>query len=368
MMETAELYNLYLGERLADVAWTEHNIGPFTVSLSADYDRLIAGIPKRPAFQGGFGPGLTRIPGREGGWQPTATVRWEPSGQQSVLLDVPAQDEGLWDLCAILTFLTGRNVVLPNDRENYRPDIYGDHAVQKAEVLRAAALAWDNRGSLVSEDTHFSLLVYNQAINTRVLQMTMSMYSTALNIIIDKQPVDIALPEKHLRNTLKCRISDLLAGVDGLNDDQRDRLVPLLSSAVDRGPSLADRMIAQIKECGLLSEPPKEDELARVKSVDKVRNLVVHAGRIPTLPGLDRETSLRIATNIAGGVLPELLRLLIGERLGFRPGSVGSLSQRREDLMAFFKRGVFRGWKLTEQTWEAFIEQLDKKGWPTEEA
>ena len=284
-----------------------------------------------------------------------------------MLLDEPSQDDGLWDLCALLTYLTGRNVTTEGDTERFRPDVYGDNAVDRIEVLAAAALAWENREHLLADGLHYALLTYNEALNTHVLQIAMSLYSTALNIFLDKQPVAIDLPTKQVRKDVKKRISDVLQDIPELNEAQRGRLMPLLGAAVDRGPSLADRLLAQIEACGLLSEPPTEEELARVKSVDRVRNRVVHAGRIPTFPGLDRPTSLRIATNLAAGVLPELVRLLIGERLGFTAESVGSLTQRREDLQTFFRRGAFRGWRLTGQTWDEFVEQLETEGWPEED-
>ena len=48
-MKSGGLQNLYLGETRGDVAWPELTIGPFTVALCDDYDRLVSGIPKRPA-------------------------------------------------------------------------------------------------------------------------------------------------------------------------------------------------------------------------------------------------------------------------------------------------------------------------------
>ena len=58
---------------------------------------------------------------------------------------------GLWDLCNLLTFLTGRRVVTTEYKSRYRADAYGDYAVvADFETLKAASLAWQHRDYLVS--------------------------------------------------------------------------------------------------------------------------------------------------------------------------------------------------------------------------
>ena len=149
-------------------------------------------------------------PSREGTWQATATVSWKGAGEKSILLDKVADDGGLWDLCNLLTFLTGRNVATAEYCERVRPDGYGDYAVAQIETLRAAAHAWQNRESLVSKNLHFALLLYNQAMNTNILQLRAASYCTALNIILDQHEMAYEKVSKPIRKQLKDEISNIL--------------------------------------------------------------------------------------------------------------------------------------------------------------
>ena len=53
--------------------------------------------------------------------------------------------------------------------------------------------------------------------------------------------------------------------------------------------------------------------------------------------------------------VPELCRLVIGRLFGFTPNTAGSLSQNTEDLKQFFINGVWRDWRLEEQSFEEFF-------------
>ena len=341
-MKTVDLFNLYMGDSRPGPSWSESSIGCLKVCLTDDYNDKVSQLPQPPMWTLNE-TGQQLSPSREGTWQATATVSWKVAGEKSILLDKVASDGGLWDLCNLLTFLTGRNVATPEYCERVRPDGYGDYAVAQIETLRAAAHAWQNRESLVSKNLHFALLLYNQAMNTNILQLRAASYCTALNIVLDQQEMDYERVSKPIRKKLKDEISNILEKTTELQPDEVVRYKNLLSGQIDRGPSLLDKLFSLLQSLEIIDPSPTPEQETRVRYVDRVRNVLTHTGRIPELKGLDDEQAKRYTFNIVAAVVPEIIRIVIGHHLGFRPGGRGSYCQIKDDTVNFFQNGVFRG-------------------------
>ena len=348
-MKTLDIFNLYMGESRPGPSWSEREIGCLTVRLADDYDGKVSNL-SQPRRQIISEAGLQILPARKGTWQATATMSWDGSGEKSILLDETnetADDGGQWDLCHLLTFLTGRHVATAEYRERFSPHGYGDYAVAQIDTLRATALAWQNRNCLVAKKLHLALLLYNEAMNTSLLQSLAALYCTALNIILDKHHTIYQKVNKRTRKKLKDAISDILANTTELQPDQRERYKSLLHSQIDRGPSLLDKLFSLLQSLEIIDTPPTPDQKTRVRYVNKVRNVLTHTGRIPNLKGLD-EQSGNYTANIVAAVIPEIIRIVIGNHLGFRPGATGSYCVIKGDVIDFFQNGVFRGQRFAE--------------------
>ena len=346
-METVDLFNLYIDESRPDIPWSEYKIGNLTVRLTDDYDSKVSRLPK-PATRTINATGLQRLPAQKGTWQATATVSWKGAGEKSILLDKIADDGGRWDLCNLLTFITGRSVVTEEYQERYRPDIYGDsYAVIPIETLPAAALAWQNRECLVSENLHIALHLYNEAMNANLLQSRAALYYTALDIILSKHKIDFNKVSKSIRKKLKNEISDVLTKTTELQPDQVERYKNLIHSQIDQGRTSLDKLFSLLKTLEIIDPSPTSDQKTRVRYINQVRNRLIHAGQ-PKLHGLDDEQSKRYTVNIAASVVPELIRIVIGHHLGFRSDGFGAYCQIKDDLINFFQNGVFREQRLTE--------------------
>ena len=341
-MKTVDLFNLYMGDSRPGPSWSESSIGCLKVRLTDDYNDKVSQLPQPPMWTLNE-TGQQLSPSREGTWQTTATVSWKGAGENSILLDKMADDGGLWDLCNLLTFLTGRNVATEEYRERVRPDGYGDYAVAQIETLRAAAHAWQNRESLVSKNLHFALLLYNQAMNTNILQLRAAYYCTALNIVLDQQEMDYERVSKPIRKKLKDEISNILEKTTELQPDEVVRYKNLLSGQIDRGPSLLDKLFSLLQSLEIIDPSPTPEQETRVRYVDRVRNVLTHTGRIPELKGLDDEQAKRYTFNIVAAVVPEIIRIVIGHHLGFRAGGRGSYCQIKDDTINFFQNDVLRG-------------------------
>ena len=359
-LEIANLFNLYIAESRPDPPWSETSIGGLMVRLTDNYNAKVSRLP-RPAIRTISETGLERLPPRRGKWQATATVSWKASVEKSILLENEDNDDaGLWDLCNLLTFMTGRSVVTEKYREWYRPDIYGDsYAVIPIETLPAAALAWQHRECLVAENLHIALYLYNEAMNAKLLQSRAALYYTALDIILSKHKIDDGKVSIHTRKKLKREISGILAKKTELQPDQVERYRRLLNAQIDRGPTLLDKLSSLLQLYGIIDPSPSDDQKDRIQYINRVRNILIHAGRIPKLKGLDDEESKRYTVNIASNVIPELIRLVIGHHLGFRAGSYGSYCQSKDSLIDFFVSGVFREQRFAEICKQVLKENSD---------
>ena len=363
-MKTVDLFNLYMGEsRPGPLA--ERKIGCLTVRLTDDYDAKVTQLPK-PASLVSDRTGIKLLPPCKGTWQATATVSYQDSQEKSVLLHEECDDGGLWDLCNLLTFLTGRRVVTTEYTRRYRSDAYGDYAVVDFETLKAASLAWQHRNCLVTKDLHTALLLYNESIDTSLLQSRAALYSTALNIILDNldnlnldnHKTTYQKVSKDIRKKLKNKISNVLNCFEQTKDlqpDQAERYRRLLHAQIDRGPASKDKLFSLLQSLEIIDPSPTPDQEARVQDVDQVRNRLVHTGR-PKLKGLNDEQSKIHTIKIATEVVPEIIRIVIGHHLGFRSGGTGSHCQIKHDLKNFFHNGVFRG-----QEFEQIAEDVLKK-------
>lgn len=343
-MKTVDLFNLYMGEPRLNLL-AECKIGELTVRLTDDYDDRVTQLPKSARWVIDR-TGIKWLPQREGTWQATATVSYQDFQEKSVLLHEECDDGGLWDLCNLLTFLTGRRVVTTEYKRRYSPDAYGDYAVADIETLKAAALAWQNRENLVSKNLHTALLLYNEAntaINTTILQVRAALYSTALNIILDKHEMTYQKVSKSIRKKIKEEIGNVLKCFEQTEDlqlDQADRYRRLLDR-IDDGPTLTDKLFSLLQSFDIIDSPPTCNQKILVKRIGIVRNRLVHTGR-PKIEGLDDEQSKIHTIKIVTQVVPEIIRIVIGHNLGFRSGETGSHCQLKDDLINFFSKGVFR--------------------------
>ena len=357
-METVDLFNLYVDERRPDPPWSEYEIGGLTVRLTDDYDDKVPQLAK-PAKRVITEKEVKRFPPHKGTWQATATVSWKDTVEKSVLLDKECEDKGLWDLCNLLTFITGRSVVTAEYKDRYRPDRYGDgYAAIPIETLKAASLAWQHRENLVSKNLHTALVLYNEAMNVNLLQSRAALYLTALNIVLDSHKMNYQKVSNDIRDNLKNEISNVLNCFEQTKDlqpNQAERYRRLLHAQLDRGPSLKDKLLSLLQSLDIVGSSPTPNEDRRIHDVDQVRNRLVHTGR-PRIEGLDDEQSKIHTIKIVTQVVSEIIRIVIGHHLGFISDGLGSYCQSKDNLINFFSKGVFR-----DQEFDLIAEYVLKK-------
>ena len=352
-MKQIKLYNLHIGEQRPPEVFSNHSIGPFTVKVVDDYENRIKKLYKRPTKTVDIFGITSPIyePESPGGWAVTAIAEYDEKSigsEKSILCREDSSDGGLWDLCTILTFLTGRRVVTEKDhRERYDPTVYGEHSCLDRETLRAAAIAWNNRHNLKSKKIVYSLLSLNEALSHDTVQVIAAFNNTALNIILDQEAAEKDKIDETIKTQLKDKIDEVIEKFDLLTPKQKEAYSALIGAKVDQGTdSLFEKLENLLLQYKIIKEPIEADVKDRIRYINSVRNKLTHAGKLPRLKGLTQEQSDNYSLNIISGIVPDLCRLIIGRHLGFTHHVI--------HFQKFFEKGIWNDWKLEEQSFDEY--------------
>lgn len=144
-MRKIELFNLYVG----DSRIPKSNVGPFIIDFKPNYENLISCMyqPEQIITEG-FGLKYIKSE-QQGKWIPTADLWMSDDKEISVLRDPSINDGGVWDICQILSFITGRCVCTIDqiDTKNYKK-ITGEIVCNPIGTILSADEAWRNRNKI----------------------------------------------------------------------------------------------------------------------------------------------------------------------------------------------------------------------------
>lgn len=207
-----ELYNLFVGPTMPAEEHRSAQIGPFTVRMVDDYEGVARQVyrpaqahvswqwkrlEEQPAGQPPESPvgevtkTVQRVEAESGDWAATAKATFDESAQseQSVLSRYPSNDYGIWDLCELLTFISGRRVATKELLERFDPNTAVEPATNPDEILSCASLAWGNRKQISDQGMSYALLSHNSAMDYKFIQPRAAQYNTALNVLVDRWPL-----------------------------------------------------------------------------------------------------------------------------------------------------------------------------------
>ena len=318
MSRKIELQNLSIGPALGNVVRPQLEavkIGPFSIRFIDDYEarhhQLSAKMLLRSSMK--FSEGKLEVSEEEvpqnhaTGWLTTAVAMHDgTSGIESVFAETPIKDDGAWDLCELLTFVTGRRVACPEYSE--RHGVAYRHIGRSAKVplqsLHVAAAAWPGRDNVLSCGMEMAILSHNQAVSD-MIQTQASHYTTALDIVCAKYPArsHAGKDETNVSDELKAAIKEKVAiavnSCDVLSGPQKEAFINILCARVQQGSSkgFVGKLQDVLEDLGAIDENPTKDVVARVKFIDTMRNTIIHNGRLPR-PGKD-ETRTQLGQRVA---------------------------------------------------------------------
>ena len=202
MLNPVDLFNLDVGEKLGNVSrpqMEELRFGPFRIVFYEDYEQRVLQLTQPGQLLSHMHMEGNRLSVEERITEPKYADRWiatarllcdGSSAESSILAEQPILDSGVWDLCELLTFFTGRRVTVPQYRERhgaaYRHVGRGSKLFYAA--LHMVAHAWPHRIAIVQNDLEMAFLSHNQAVSD-IIQTQVSHYTTALDIICAHYPV-----------------------------------------------------------------------------------------------------------------------------------------------------------------------------------
>jgi hypothetical protein len=356
-----DLQNLSVGPALGNVVRPQLEavkIGPFSIRFVEDYEtrhgRLSAKTQMRSSMK--FSGGLlevseTEMPPRyAAGWVTTAVAEHDgAAGVESVFAEIPIKDDGVLDLCELLTLVTGRRVTCPEYSERHGAAYrhLGRSAKVPLQSLHVAAAAWPGRENVVACEMEMAIPSHNQAVSD-MIQTQASHYTTALDIVCAKYPAQsqAGKDETKVSDELKVAIKEKLTlavnSCEGLTDAQKEAFVNILCARVQQGTSkgFVGKRQDVLTDLGAIPENPPKDMLARVKFIDTARNAIIHNGRLPR-PGKD-ETRLQLGQKMAYlvyTILPEINRQAFFRVLEVSPEDRARFSLDEPVLREFFTEG-----------------------------
>jgi hypothetical protein len=313
-------------------------IGPFSIKLADDYEARECQLSAKGRLQSSmdFSGGLLKMSEREtpphyaSGWITTAFAEHDGTpGIESVFAEIPIKDDGVWDLCELLTLVTSRRVTCPEYslRHGAAYRYIGRGANVPLQSLHVAADAWSGREKIVSCEMEMAIPSHNQAVSD-MIQTQASHYTTALDIVCAKYPAqsqsgkDDTKVSEELKTAIKNKVTVAVNSCDGLTDTQREAFVNILCARIQQGSSkgFVGKLQDVLADLGAITDKPSKDVIARVKFIDKTRNLIIHNGRLPR-PG-ENETRHQLGQKIAHivyTILPEINRQAFFRVLNISP-------------------------------------------------
>lgn len=364
-----ELYNLYIGDKNPNNSFSSVKIGPYQVSLKDNYDSLIKILPSPNRISRQCGGEWDYIHGNTNGWIATADCVHDGSKGKSILALKPIEDNGLWDLCQILTFLNGRNIIdNPNDTR-LNPNKFGDRACIDVEVLSTAREMWEKRQTFVDRKLVYSLLLYNLAFNCLDVNSRSGVINPSFNGVYDdwhrnakndnafQNISDLSTEEKKDIRQSVINAIDLLT----IDKNKSEAIKNILSSKIEGGlVSPVNLIQAMLSYSGIIPVNPTKESLDRIKFMNTVRNKFVHTGGPPEYKK-NPNLSVEISIFVIGRLIPDIIQMYLGKVAGFTNRSFGSLCQHTHTLTEYFVNGKYNEFEVENDSYDEMMNEIISK-------
>jgi hypothetical protein len=285
----------------------DFNVGPYQITLVRDYDELQSELSEMEKLEW-----KVNSPDEEPILHPAKV------GKSAITAEVECDDEpdavlatgkepGIGDLCLILSYVTARRVFLPEHERMYYHINNGYHLVHFPEIPAAAKVAWTNRGRFSSEKEMRPLWYYLCMNDTPIREIKVLLGCVSLEIIQRlRENRCSVLPGKELTDLIEVITNNIS------ESDVPDQLKRDLTSAVgnwgatNAKQAFKDMLINyDLIEPGIIGVP-----LQRVEGVYKMRNGIVHEGKL-VLPNWIEDETMR--ERVAGFVAVKFIPALVQE-------------------------------------------------------
>ncbi|MFP6559231.1 hypothetical protein WJ542_13045 [Paraburkholderia sp. B3] len=301
-------------------------------------------------------PIVSKTSAKVGKISKTATVRRVYSTSDTVPQSSSSIDPSeVGDLCLLLSFLTGRRVFQNTELSGLEGGWYGEPVVGRNYFLTLGSSSPD-MGSLQREDLFPILWAMVNSNSTNDMIGKICYASASLD----------SISTRWFKSEGQGYSKDERAAIDGvrkkveavIRSDLGDS--PIAGDALPRvsgifTPSALMKLRCFLTAQGFLSSEPCKDEMDRLRLLNSIRNRVVHSADIPSDIHKDFNRRGEIAASVLA-IIGEICSVYISKVAGIGDFQI---NKSKEDILAFFKSGIFRGHKVFDEDYETFSARLE---------
>lgn len=332
-----KLKNLNLGE---NPPIRKFSIGPYNIELCSDYDskqRQLSDIQKVSSIPKVIDGKIKKA--KLGKNLITAIVICD-NEPDSILSN--SSVKGIWDLCQILSYLSGHSVFLPKDQRRYHHIKYKQEIVQRSEIPIAAKIAWNNRRNFSNEKEMRPFWYYLNMNRTQEAEIILLLGCVSLEIIqsieYDKSSINISPQLQNLINDIKLTINE---------SDVEIELKNSLKSTVGNwgSSSSAESFKYLLIKYGFIENNINGISLKRITGINKLRNGIVHRGEIEYPKWIrDKEVQKKVALFITAQFIPALIEEYL--RRKFELNGFIWIEQNESFIQEYIYNGTWNGERI----------------------
>jgi len=340
---------------------TTFRFGPYEFKISEAHVRAAAKLSchaKHHYTSDSHGhPVVHEEPPKAGRLAQTAGVRLVaqlPAGQP--FLGGPPDADGIGDLCVLLSFMTGRRVLVRSELIDFEGTYYGDKVVGR-NYFNEVGNFWPDLAAIHRHGLAPALWALIQGNSTSDLIGRMCYASAALDSIVTSWIKDHAMTSGVEEKVSKARkaVSEVIRAELGESQTAMDALAKVGGLFA---PSAWTKLATYLKAKGLLSSKATEDEVSRAKLLNSTRNRVVHTADVPS--ELHRDFLRR--AEIAAYVVVITTEICAGHLAAIMGIDDFQIQRSKLEVAEFFKSGILRGHKVFEEDYASFVTRL-KQTW-----
>lgn len=339
-----ELINLTLDNRPPVRDFT---VGPYKIQLVENYDELHPNMPASGKIRKGYRitEGRTEwydelIESKAGQGIVTATAECDDEPADVL---ASGNDRGIWDLCLILSYLSGRHVYIPAEARRYHPNNHGMPVVPLRQLPQAAAIAWDNRHNFSSVEQIRPLWYYRHTIGTSDAEVKLLLSCVSVEIIqrIDGRVLSVS-QEAELPAGLQELLNELRTVIDGSK-------IPLelkntFKSTVGNWGRSNNVQVFQnlLINYGIIDKDISGVPLDRVHGINRMRNDIVHKGvlRLPKWVGSPTIQN-KVVRFVSNRFMPALVCDYLNRKFGL--GSFDWVKRNNQILREYIYHATHEG-------------------------
>lgn len=292
---TYKIFNFYHNEKIP----VTYELGPYTIKITKTHCNNSKKVTQNSFYKFKHDENWNRnfeiIPAQKSLWKETAKIIInEAKIEKSKFFPLNSEMNNVDDLCLILTFLNGRIVTRNIFFDHHNPLRCCPSPIPQKKWLDYTKLILNKfeifNDPLINTAFMNICLVYeaNQLLS-------FSAYvSSIFNIIYERhyKPSDEYI-KSDLRKSIISEIQSILH-----NHELKTKIIEDITPRIGNilTPSAIEKILYFMKDMQFIMDDEKDENIKRIKYLNKVRNAIVHKGDIIEIKGIDEKTNLMISS------------------------------------------------------------------------